>query len=98
MNDQLNFLISLRQKSYLVITLLNELTNDIPPSVSINKLVWRDNKVILNGTAKSNTQITTFVKNLAKSPNFTQPELVDISEETNAHGEKTFELNFQEHS
>lgn len=90
---QVQFIISLRDKSYQVVQLFNELPRVVPETVLILKLSKNDNLVSLSGVAQSNLQVSLMMQNIEKSKVFNQPTLTQISEgnQTNGKGEN-FEL------
>lgn len=77
--SQLQFINSLRDKSFRAVKLMNELVKIVPHTVTLDKLVRENNKITLIGKAQSELQITLLMKNIAKSDIFNQPVLTRIS-------------------
>jgi type IV pilus assembly protein PilN len=104
----LRLIISLYAKSFRAIKLLNELVTIIPPNISIVKVARTDNMITLSGIAQSDSEVTLFMQDIAKSPIFNQPVLTEISgengqpngatseENPNASNKKLFMLNVVE--
>jgi type IV pilus assembly protein PilN len=87
---QLHFIIDLRNKSFIVIRLLAELSQAVPDALLINKIERKENIVTVVGKAESNSQVTTFMKNIALSPIFNQPDLTEISAEKKGNSEEKY--------
>lgn len=90
----LNFIASLRQKSYKVVSMLSELVRVIPSGISLNKVVRTGDKLIIFGKAQSEVEITLLMKNIAKSTVFSKPELTEFTSKENSGGN---EIDFQMH-
>lgn len=96
-DGQLHFIFHLRESSYRAVRLLNELVIVNPDSVTLYKIVRRGNTVLVFGRAKSNLQITLFMKNIEKSKFFNQPVLTDISGKDSSVGEdRNFQLKMEQ--
>ena len=96
-DSQLNFLLSLRDKSYRAVRMLDELARVVPEGVFLLKIVSQNNTLTLFGKATSNLQVTQFMENIDKSAVFMQPVLTEISAKDNSAGEeKFFELNVKQ--
>jgi len=76
---ELQFIIGLQGKNYQTIRMLNELTRVTPAAIILTKLDKKDNGIILEGSAVSNTDVTQFIKAMSDSPVFTIPELNKIA-------------------
>jgi type IV pilus assembly protein PilN len=91
--EQLHFIINLRTRSYEAVRLLTMLVNATPSTVFLDKILREDNVITLGGKAKSNLEITLFMKNIGKVNGFAQPVLTGISTQDSAVvGERSFQL------
>lgn len=88
--SELRFVISLREKSYSAVNLLDELVRVVPEGVSFNKIIRNGNNIVILGKAQSEVQITLFMKNITKSVVFKQPVLTQISSKENVSGNETY--------
>lgn len=96
-DKQLHFIFGLRDSSYKAVRLLDELTRVVPDSVLLSKITREGDKITIKGKAQSNLQVTLFLKNIAKSPIFTQPILAEINgQENNSEDQKYFLLKFEQ--
>lgn len=93
---ELNYIFSLRNNSYLAVTVLDGIVRAMPEGMTITKLIRRQNTIAISGRSKSSTQITMFMKNLVKLSFFKQPDLTGISgNSSNASDEKDFEIKVE---
>lgn len=76
---ELHFLMSLREKSYQAVSLLDELARVIPEAVTLTQVIRQGTTITISGNALSDYQITLLMKNMSKSPNFNQPDLNQIN-------------------
>lgn len=83
LDAELHFLMSLREKSYQAVSLLDELARVIPEAVTLSQVVREDNAISISGNALSDYQVTLLMKNMTKSPTFNQPELNQINAQDN---------------
>lgn len=88
--SDLRFLISLKEKNYMIVKVMDELVRIIPDSVTLTKLISNADKIILFGKAKSNLQITILMENIDKSSVFKESELTKISANSDASGEEQY--------
>jgi len=86
----LHFIISLREKSFQAVRLLDGLVRVVPEGVTLNKIARADNTITLLGSAQSDIQITYFMKNMENSPIFYQPTLSEISSKETSMGDETY--------
>jgi type IV pilus assembly protein PilN len=86
---QLQFISSMRKKSFQVVKLLDELPRVFPDSVLLLKISTNNNEITISGLAQSNMQVTSLMENITKSPVFNQPTLNAISggNQANSSGE-----------
>lgn len=95
--SQLNFLISLQEKSYQVVRMLDELVRVIPDGVALLKVTREKNSVTMYGKANSNLQVTQFMENIEKSSVFKQPILTEIAAKDGVlREEKYFQLQVEQ--
>lgn len=96
--DQLHFIIKLREQSLQVVRLLDLLTKTIPDTVSLDKVMRQGNVITITGETPSNLEITAFMKNLSQFPYFTQPVLTQITGQTEKKDEEnqSFELKMSQ--
>lgn len=93
---ELNFIMNLQHKSFSIIYLLNELATIAPTSVLLEKIARDGNTITVTGKARSDLQITYFIKGLAKTKGFSQPELTEIkSQDNNTAEERHFQLKIE---
>lgn len=96
-DTELHFIFGLREKSYQAVRLLDELPRIVPEGLSFNNIARTSKGIILIGKAQSNLEITLFMKNIAKSKIFKQPELTNITGKESAVGEeRSFELKVEQ--
>lgn len=79
LQSDLKFIIGLRNKSFTVVYVLDELAKRAPSSISLTKIIKNNANITIEGLAQSDTEITFFMKNLAKSLAFDQPVLTGIA-------------------
>jgi type IV pilus assembly protein PilN len=93
----LKFLVTLRNKSFQSVNLMNELIKLVPQTITLEKLTRENNKIIIVGKTQSEVQITLFMKNIAKSNVLNQPILTRINENPggNSDSARLFELQVQ---
>lgn len=89
---QLHFLIGLQYANYDAVIVLNELAKLTPPSITFTYLDKNGPVIILEGSAQSNTDVTQFIKDLAKSKIFKQPVLTKMTANTK---ESSIKKDFQ---
>lgn len=90
------YLTNLRQNSFNAVQVLNELVKIVPSTITLEKLVRQGNAITLVGSAQSELEITLLMKNLDKSPIFSQPILTRITESpVKAVVGRVFELQVQ---
>lgn len=95
-NNELNFLLSLREKNYYAIRLLDTLAKITPDAVYLNKIEQKGRSVIIIGKANSDSQITLFIENLTKAKIFKQPELSHITaKESKSGNERIFQVKVE---
>ena len=82
---QLNFLVGLRKTNYGAIVLLNDLNQLVPNTISLNSVTRQDKKIVIQGVAKTDLQITFLMKKIASSIYFTDLQLSEISTQKGAH-------------
>lgn len=81
---ELKFILTLRDKSYRAVKLMNVLVKVVPPTITLQKLVREKDKIIVIGKAQSELQVTLFMKNISALPEFNQAVLTKISEHPGA--------------
>lgn len=95
--DELHFVMSLRESSYHAVELLDELVRVIPEGIILKKIIRQDNLVTLIGSSNSNLQVTLLMKNISKSKLFLEPDLTEITGKENTSGEeRLFQLKFNQ--
>lgn len=77
--NKLQFIIGLREKSYRAIRLLNELLRIVPDTITLGKLFRDGTAITIEGKAQSELAITAFMKSLSQSTVFSQPVLTGIT-------------------
>ena len=87
-DDELNFIFSLREKSYRSVQLLDVLTKVTPKDVSFNKITREGHNVTIEGRAKSNLEVTSLMKNMTAEKIFRQPDLNQITNKDGASGDE----------
>jgi type IV pilus assembly protein PilN len=80
-NNQLNFLKKLRNNSFQVVGLLNELVKTVPSAVSLTQVSYRKDHIMIEGIAQSDWQVTSFIRNISQSKTLAEPELIGISKQ-----------------
>lgn len=97
--NNLHFIFSLREKSYLAVRLLDELARIVPDSIMLTDIKQEKNLILITGKAESNLQVAIFLEKIAKSPFFQKPVLTEISGNLENGGEeRNFKLAFQQSS
>lgn len=95
--EDLNFIFSLRNANYQAVHLLDALVHVVPDAVIFRKVTREGNQISVIGQAISNMQVTELIKNMKLNPIFLQPRLSDITGKENTSGEeRTFELKFEQ--
>lgn len=89
MDDDIHYILNLREQGYRVIRLLDALARVVPEGVTLNRIVREENKIVIIGRAQSNIQITMFMKNMTNHALFKQPVLTQISTKENTTGTET---------
>lgn len=84
LDAELHFIMNLQTKSFQAVRLLDELASAVPPSVLLDKINREGSTITISGTAQSDSQVTIFMKNIAKSPGLKQPVLTGISAQENS--------------
>lgn len=93
-DNDLNFIIGLRDSSYDAVRILDTLAKVVPDGVSFLSVVRDGKGIVINGIAKSDLQVTQFMENITKSEIFQQPILTSISSRTTNQGEqRQFQIN-----
>ena len=93
---QLHYIMNLQRDSYSIIYLLDELAKIAPTSVLLEKIERNANVITVAGKARSDLQITVFIKDLGETKGFSQPVLTEItSQEGNAAEERHFQLKIE---
>ena len=87
-SEELNFILSLREKSYRSVQLIDVLAKIIPKDVSFNKIIREGHNVTIEGRAKSNIEVTSLMKNMTAAKIFKQPALNQITNKDSASGEE----------
>jgi type IV pilus assembly protein PilN len=97
MESELSFLYNLRNNSYHDVQLLNQLTQLVPPTIVLDKMVKEGNKIVIIGRTQAELEITLFMKNITQSKYFNQPVLTRISQTPDKIGaSRVFELQVQQ--
>jgi len=95
--DNLKSIIALYNRSFHAIKLLNELVNLIPPNVMLDKVLRNNDMITMSGIAQSDSDVTLFMQDIAKSPIFNQPVLTEITSHKGASSAaRMFQLNVQQ--
>jgi len=82
--EKLQFLIGLRNKSYRAVRLLNEILKTVPNAITLSKLTREDRTITIEGKAQSELAITAFMKSVSQSSIFNLPVLTGINSGANA--------------
>lgn len=92
-NQDLQFMFSLRDNSYASVKVLDVLENLIPDGITFTKISRERKTVTILGVAQSNLQVTELMKNLDESPIFKSPSLTQLSaDDTASKNERRFEI------
>lgn len=87
---ELHFLMSLREKSYQAVSLLDELARVMPEAVTLTQVTREGSTITIFGKALSDYQITLLMKSMSKSHVFNQPELNQIDAKDDDKNSGTF--------
>jgi type IV pilus assembly protein PilN len=95
---KLQFLMSLREKGYRAVRLLNELLKVVPDAVTLSKLERNGNAITIEGKAQSELVITAFLKSISEVSIFNQPVLTGISSRQGAteSSERVFQIKVEQ--
>lgn len=78
------------------VKVMDQLTRQTPEGVYLKSIKQNDGLVVLNGYAQSNARVSTLMRNLADSPIFEQPVLVEVkSAQLGSQRLSEFTLNVQ---
>jgi type IV pilus assembly protein PilN len=75
----LEFLLNMSRQSFQLVRLIDGLVKVVPATVSLLKFDNNGKEIIIIGRAKTDLDITLFLKNMGKSPVFKQPVLTEIN-------------------
>jgi len=95
--SELNFIYSMRKKSYNAIILFDTLVKVVPDAISFNKIIRENNTITITGKSSSNLQITQLMKNITGINIFKQPDLKEIIGKENVSGdERLFQIKVEQ--
>lgn len=94
LTEQLHFIMSLREESFEAVRLLADVEKAVPKTISLEKIKREGKNLIIVGKARSDLQITLFMKNIANISGFDQPVLSQITTEKDSGEEmRSFQLS-----
>jgi len=77
------------------VRVLAELARTLPPGLRYTAVARRGGVVSVRGTADSESSVSTFMRNLARSPRFGAPSLQNIADAADRGDRATFDLSFE---
>lgn len=94
--DDLHYIYNLYKKSYNAVRVLDEIANLTPSNITINKLIKSDFNIIIEGLAQSQSDISLYMQEIAKSPYFKQPDLTLVNQSASGQEKRLFQLRVEQ--
>lgn len=95
-NTDLKLIFDMKEKSYQAVEILDEIARLAPEAISLIRINRQGNTLLITGQAKSDSEITVFLRKISDSALFEQPNLTQITAREDEDGQaREFEIQVE---